>query len=57
MHKLQGERFYKSHMVNRMMAAADGPIKTFPLRGVKACPLTFTMDDFLRSKTQSSTST
>jgi len=54
MHKLQGERFYKSHMVNRMMAAADGPIKTFPRRGVK---LTFTMDDFLRSKTQSSTST
>jgi len=33
MHNLQAERFYKAHMVNGMMAAADGPIKTFPLRG------------------------
>ena len=38
MHNLQGERFFKSHMVNGMMAAADGPIKTFPLRGVKESP-------------------
>ena len=38
MHNLQAERFYKSHMVNGMMAAADGPIKTFPLRGVKDSP-------------------
>jgi cytochrome c peroxidase len=38
MHNLQAERFYKSHLVNRMMAASDGPIKTFPLRGVKDSP-------------------
>jgi cytochrome c peroxidase len=38
MHNLQAERFYKFHMVNGMMAAADGPIKTFPLRGVKDSP-------------------
>jgi len=38
MHNLQTERFFKSHMVNGMMAAADGPIKTFPLRGVKESP-------------------
>src|ERR1022692_4202427 len=35
MHNLQAERFYKPRMVNGMMAASDGPIKTFPLRGVK----------------------
>jgi cytochrome c peroxidase len=38
MHNLQAERFYKQHMVNGMMMAADGPIKTFPLRGVKDTP-------------------
>jgi cytochrome c peroxidase len=38
MHNLQAERFYKSHLVNGMMAASDGPIKTFPLRGVKDSP-------------------
>lgn len=38
MHNLQAERFYKSHMVNGMMASSDGPIKTFPLRGVKESP-------------------
>jgi cytochrome c peroxidase len=38
MHNLQAERFYKFHLVNGMMAAADGPIKTFPLRGVKDSP-------------------
>jgi len=38
MHNLEAERFYKSHMVNGMMAASDGPIKTFPLRGVKESP-------------------
>jgi cytochrome c peroxidase len=25
-------------MINGMMASADGPIKTFPLRGIKATP-------------------
>jgi len=38
MHNLQTERFFKSHLVNGMMASADGPIKTFPLRGVKDSP-------------------
>jgi cytochrome c peroxidase len=38
MHNLQAERFYKPHLVNGMMASADGPIKTFPLRGVKESP-------------------
>lgn len=38
MHNLQTERFYKPRMVNGMMAASDGPIKTFPLRGIKESP-------------------
>lgn len=38
MHNLHAERFYKAHMINEMMASADGPIKTFPLRGVKDSP-------------------
>jgi len=38
MHNMQTERFYKPRLINSMMAAADGPIKTFPLRGVKESP-------------------
>ncbi len=38
MHNLQVERFYKPRIVNAMMASADGPIKTFPLRGIKDSP-------------------
>ncbi|MDQ6707912.1 MAG: cytochrome B6, partial [Acidobacteriota bacterium] len=38
MHNLQAERFYKPRMINGEMASADGPIKTFPLRGVKDSP-------------------
>jgi cytochrome c peroxidase len=38
MHNLQVERFYKPEMINDMLASADGPIKTFPLRGVKDSP-------------------
>src|SRR6266436_3419516 len=38
MHNLQVERFYKPRLVNGMMASADGPIKTFPLRGIKDSP-------------------
>lgn len=38
MHDLQVERFFKARMINGMMASADGPIKTFPLRGVKESP-------------------
>ncbi|HEX7093435.1 MAG TPA: hypothetical protein VF205_07160 [Nitrospiraceae bacterium] len=35
MHNLKVERFYKPRMINGRMASADGPIKTFPLRGIK----------------------
>ena len=38
MHNLQAERFYKPVMVNGRLASADGPIKTFPLRGIKDSP-------------------
>jgi cytochrome c peroxidase len=38
MHNLQAERFYKFQKINGIMAAADGPIKTFPLRGIKDSP-------------------
>lgn len=38
MHNLQVERFFKPQMVNGRMASADGPIKTFPLRGIKESP-------------------
>jgi cytochrome c peroxidase len=38
MHNLRTERFFSSITVNGRTAAADGPIKTFPLRGVKDSP-------------------
>jgi len=38
MHNLRAERFFKPQMINGRMAAADGPIKTFPLRGIKDSP-------------------
>jgi cytochrome c peroxidase len=38
MHNLQVERFYTPRMINGRMASADGPIKTFPLRGIKDSP-------------------
>ena len=38
MHNLQADRFYSQKMVNGMMMASDGPIKTFPLRGIKDTP-------------------
>jgi len=38
MHNLRTERFFKPQMVNGRMAAGDGPIKTFPLRGIKDSP-------------------
>jgi cytochrome c peroxidase len=38
MHDIHAERFYKQHMVNGMMMARDGAIKTFPLRGIKDTP-------------------
>ena len=38
MHNLKVERFYNPRMINGRMASADGPIKTFPLRGIKDSP-------------------
>jgi len=38
MHNLKAERFYLPQKINQMMASADGPIKTFPLRGIKDTP-------------------
>jgi cytochrome c peroxidase len=38
MHNLKTERFYKPQTINSMMASSDGPIKTFPLRGIKDTP-------------------
>jgi cytochrome c peroxidase len=38
MHDLKVERFYKSQMVNDQYITAEGPIKTFTLRGIKDSP-------------------
>jgi cytochrome c peroxidase len=38
MHNLKAERFYKPQNYLGRMASADGPIKTFPLRGIKDSP-------------------
>ena len=38
MHNLQVERFFRPQMINGRFASADGPIKTFPLRGIKDSP-------------------
>ncbi len=38
MHNLRTERFFSAITVNGRMASADGPIKTFPLRGIKDSP-------------------
>jgi cytochrome c peroxidase len=38
MHNLQAERFFERRLINGRMASADGPIKTFPLRGIKDSP-------------------
>jgi cytochrome c peroxidase len=38
MHNLRVERFFKEQMSNGRKASADGPIKTFPLRGIKDSP-------------------
>jgi cytochrome c peroxidase len=38
MHNLRTERFFKERMLNGRLASADGPIKTFPLRGIKDSP-------------------
>ncbi|ARG98432.1 cytochrome b6 [Legionella micdadei] len=38
MHNLQTERFFNPQMINGLKAVGDGPIKTFPLRGIKDSP-------------------
>jgi cytochrome c peroxidase len=38
MHNLHAERFFKPRMVDNLMETGDGPIKTFPLRGIKDSP-------------------
>jgi len=38
MHNLRAERFFEERMINGRKASADGPIKTFPLRGIKDSP-------------------
>jgi cytochrome c peroxidase len=38
MHNLRTERFYTPRLINGRLASADGPIKTFPLRGIKDSP-------------------
>jgi len=38
MHNLRVERFFTPRLINGRNASADGPIKTFPLRGIKDSP-------------------
>ncbi|HSB08066.1 MAG TPA: cytochrome B6 [Blastocatellia bacterium] len=38
MHDLKVERFFKPRMEGGMMITAQGPIKTFPLRGIRESP-------------------
>ena len=38
MHNLKVERFFQAVTINGRKASADGPIKTFPLRGIKDSP-------------------
>ncbi|HYI02290.1 cytochrome B6 [Hyalangium sp.] len=38
MHDLKVERFYKPQMINDQLIHAEGPIKTFTLRGIKDSP-------------------
>ncbi len=38
MHDLQVQRFYKTQTINGLVATAQGPIKSFTLRGIKDSP-------------------
>ena len=38
MHNLRAERFFTEQMILGRKASADGPIKTFSLRGIKDSP-------------------
>ena len=50
-HNLHTERFFTSRVINNHSAIGDGPIKTFPLRGIRDTPPYFhdgrllTLDD------------
>ncbi len=46
-HNLKVERFFDEKMINGRLASADGPIKTFPLRGIKESPPYFHDDRLL----------
>jgi len=54
MHDLKLERFFKPRRARGMMLGGDGPIKTFPLRGIKDTPpylhdgRLLTLDDTVR---------
>jgi hypothetical protein len=37
-HNLRTERFFEPRVINDHTAIGDGPIKTFPLRGIKDTP-------------------
>ena len=52
MHNLQVERFFKPRMINGLRAGADGPIKTFPLRGIRIRRPTSMMAGCSRSRTR-----
>jgi cytochrome c peroxidase len=38
MHDLAVDRFFQHQLINGQMTKPDGPIKTFPLRGIKDSP-------------------
>ena len=38
MHDLKVERFYETQTINGLVATAQGPLKTTPLRGIKESP-------------------
>jgi cytochrome c peroxidase len=38
MHDLRVDRFFKPRTINGLVATSQGPIKTFPLRGIKESP-------------------
>ncbi|WZP00791.1 cytochrome B6 [Isosphaeraceae bacterium EP7] len=38
MHDLKVDRFYKTQTINGLVATSQGPIKSFPLRGIKESP-------------------
>ena len=57
MHNLRTERFFNAITVNGRTVSADGPIKTFPLRGIKDSPPYLHDDRRSHSMTRSSSST